>query len=82
MRVDPQSLLFVDMTPEEAAQVEEVAMAITLQTRSVYPEGEPLWQTWSAAYPVPMGQLLLVFATVFPLRCFASAVRYREVSRA
>ncbi len=77
MRVDPESWLFVDLTPEEAAQIEEVAMAISMGTRAVHPEQEPLWQMWAEVYPVPMGQLLLVFATVFPLRCFASVVHYR-----
>lgn len=72
-RVDPTTLLFEDLTDEEATAL------TTLAERIMFGPGltqtEPLFETWMEAGGFAGEQRLLVMATVFPARALLSIVR-------
>jgi len=71
--VDPKSLLFTDLTDEEAKSVEALATDIVLHGR---PDGtHPAFTTWCNVAGYNSTQSLLVMSTAFPQRALLSLVR-------
>ncbi len=78
MHVDPQTLLFTEMTDDELADLRLLAESIVLQGETAY--GHPLFDAWCAVagYSDPHdSRKLLVMSTVFPQRALLSILRLK-----
>jgi len=75
-QVDPKTLLFTDLTEEEAATLsEDVTALVLLGTGVADTEGFQAWYKVSGFAPE---QTVLVMATAYPQRALLSLLRRRK----
>lgn len=77
MYINPDTLLFEKITPEQADEIQQVAEAILFDGKIANPR--PIWlDAWLVAASGSSSQTLFLLATVFPARAFLSVLRHRE----
>ena len=80
MKIDPNTMMFQDMTQAEAREVEEVASKVILE--GGVPVDHPILKEWLEVCGFSDHRALLVMCTVFPGRALLSVLRHiREQER-
>ena len=77
MQIDTKSMLFVDLTDEEAAELTAFAEGVVLHGSIPHPQPEWVDQ-WMTAFGYDERQRLLVISTAFPQRVLLSVLRHRS----
>lgn len=75
MRVNPDNMLFEDMSSEEAGALYAAMEALVLKG-TITPECHVLFETWRLACGFDDRQGLLVMSTVLPQRGLLSVLRH------
>jgi len=76
-RVRTDTLLFVDLTNEEAKQLQTDVEALILKGERG-PINSTAFKMWSIACGYPEDQELLMYSTVYPQRALLSILRRKE----
>lgn len=77
MQIDKQTMLFVDMTDEEANDLYKLAEAVVMT--GVLPHQSTLFLQWYEACGFDERQSMLIAAAVFPCRALLSVCKHRSV---
>ena len=78
MRVDPKSLLFLDITHEEADALMRLGLQIDQDGKLPDWDNDIYWFLWNRVTKYDDTKRLLIASTVFPAKCFASAAAYYQ----
>lgn len=78
MRVDPKSLLFLDITQEEADALMRLGLQIDQDGKFPDWDNDIYWAMWNKVVVADNLKRLLFASTVFPAKCFASAAAYYQ----
>ena len=75
MKINAESMLFEDLTGQEAQELLDLAEAIVLRGDDKW-KGHPLVITWMEKFGVKSERQLLVIATTFPQRALLSVIHH------
>lgn len=77
MRIDHATMLFVDLTDQEALELQAFAESVVLHGN--IPNPQPEWvDQWMREFGYDERQRLLVISTAFPQRVLLSVARYQS----
>lgn len=78
MRVDPKTLLFVDLSEQDS--IDLISWAENVVLRGHLPPEDPPWiDAWLAAAKLGDNQRLLVLSTVIPQRALLSVLHHHRL---